>query len=144
MAVDYVSGYIQRNKDGRYEGSVTIDGIKLPEISAVYFMDNGENYLWLKRKKVLFYDFESQSYKKRDAIPPWEAYLKKQLDNETVAYKGDFYFLRFRYSIVGVWDNILGKEKQRLNLFVERMPMSKQTIINKINEFNIKNDRRRD
>lgn len=144
MAVDYVNGYIQRSKDGRYEGAVTIDGIKLPEISAVYFMDNGENYLWLKRKKVLFYDFESQSYKKRDAIPPWEAYLKKQLDNETVAYKGEFYFLRFKYSIVGVWDNILGKEKQRLNLFVERMPMSKQTIINKINEFNRKNDRRRD
>lgn len=144
MAVDYINGYIQRNKDGRYEGSVTIDGIKLPEISAVYFKDNGENYLWLKRKKVLFYDFESQSYKERDAIPPWEAYLKKQLDNEAVAYKGEFYFLRFKYSIVGVWDNILGKEKQRLNLFVERLPMSKQTIINKINEFNRKNDRRRD
>lgn len=138
MAVDYINGYIQRNKDGRYEGSVTIDGIKLPEISAVYFMDNGENYLWLKRKKVLFYDFESQSYKERDATPPWEAYLKKQLDNETVAYKGEFYFLRFKYSIVGVWDNIFGKEKQRLNLFVERLPMSKQTIINKINEFNRK------
>jgi hypothetical protein len=42
--------------------------------------------------------------------------------------------LRFRYSIVGVWDNILGKDKQRLNLFVERLPMSQQTIVNRINE----------
>jgi hypothetical protein len=33
-----------------------------------------------------------------------------------------------------VWDKILGNEKQRLNLFVERLPMSQQTIVNSINE----------
>jgi hypothetical protein len=134
MESDYINGYIQRTKSGSYEGRVVIDGISLPEITAVYFKENSESYLWLKRKKVLDYDFESQSYKERDAEPRWEAYLKKQLDNNAVAYKGEFMFLRFKYSIVGVWDKILGNDKQRLNLFVERMPLSEQTIINSINE----------
>ena len=134
MESDYTNGYIQRMKSGSYEGRVVIDGISLPEITAVYFKENSESYLWLKRKKVLDYDFESQSYKEREAEPRWEAYLKKQLDGNTVAYKGNFMFMRFKYSIIGVWDKILGNDKQRLNLFVERMPLSEQTIINSINE----------
>lgn len=134
MNSDYVNGYIQRTQGGSYEGGITIDGISLPAISAVYFTKDSDTYLWLKRKKILDYDFESHTYKEREAIPPWEVYLKKQLNNDTVAYRGEFNFLRFRYSIVGVWDSILGKDKQRLNLFVERLPMSQQTIVNGINK----------
>lgn len=134
MESDYINGYIQRTKSGSHEGRVVIDGISLPEITAIYFKENGESYLWLKRKKVLDYDFESQSYKEREAEPKWEAYLKKELEDNVVAYKGEFYFLRFKYSIVGVWDNVLGKDKQRLNLFIERLPLSQQNIINGINE----------
>ena len=134
MNGDYINGYIQRTQGGSYEGKIAIDGISLPAISAVYFTKDSENYLWLKRKKILDYDFESHTYKEREATPPWEAYLRKQIDNDTVAYKGEFYFLRFRYSIVGIWDSILGKDKQRLNLFVERLPMRQQTIVNGINK----------
>lgn len=135
MVEDYINGYIQRTKSGSFEGKITIDGISLPEITAVYFNENGECYLWLKRKKILEYNYELQSYKERDAEPKWETYLKKQLDGNTVAYKGEFFFMHFRYSIVGVWDGVLGMDKrQRLNLFVERLPMSQQTIINNINE----------
>ena len=134
MESDYINGYIQRTKSGSCEGRVVIDGISLPEITAVYFKENSESYLWLKRKKVLDYDFESQSYKEREAEPRWEAYLKKQIDSDTVAYKGEFFFMHFKYSIAGVWDKVLGNEKQRLNLFVERLPLSQQTIINSINE----------
>lgn len=134
MIEDYVNGYIQRSQGGAYDGKITIEGILLPAISAVFFKDNGENYLWLKRKKVLDYDHESQTYKEREAKPKWEAYLKKQLDGDAVAYKGEFFFMHFKYSISGVWDKVLGNEKQRLNLFVERLPMSQQTIINSINE----------
>ena len=134
MVDDYINGYIQSTKSGSYEGRVVIDGISLPEITAVYFKENSESYLWLKRKKVLDYDFESQSYKEREAEPRWEAYLKKQLKGSTVAYKGEFMFLRFRYSIVGVWDGVFGKDEQRLNLFVERLPMSEQTIVKGINK----------
>ena len=134
MTSDYINGYIQRAQGGSYDGKITIEGILLPAISAVFFKDNGENYLWLKRKKVLDYDYESQTYKEREARPQWEAYLKKQIDNDTVAYKGEFFFMRFKYSITGVWDKILGNEKQRLNLFVERLPMSQQTIVNSIIE----------
>ena len=143
MINDYVNGYVERKQGGRYEGSLTIEGIILPSISAVYFKDGEENYLWLRRKNVLDYDFESQTYKEREAKPQFEAYLKKQLDGETVAYKGKFIFMRFKFSITGVWDKILGKEKQRLNLFVERLPMSQQTIINSINQSK-RNDGRRD
>lgn len=138
MIEDYINGYIQRSQGGSYDGKITIEGILLPAISAVFFKDNGENYLWLKRKKVLDYDFESQTYKEREAKPQWEAYLKKQLDSNTVAYEGEFFFLHFKYSIVGVWDKVLGNEKQRLNLFVERLPLSQQTIINSINEQKLK------
>lgn len=138
MESDYINGYIQRTKSGSYEGRVVIDGISLPEITAVYFKENNESYLWLKRKKVLDYDFESQSYKEREAEPRWEAYLKKQIDSDTVAYKGEFFFMHFKYSIAGVWDKVLGNEKQRLNLFVERLPLSQQTIINSINEQKLK------
>ena len=143
MIDDYVNGYVERKQGGKYEGSLTIEGIMLPSISAVYFKDGEESYLWLRRKKVLDYDFESQTYKEREAKPQFEAYLKKQLEGDTVAYKGEFIFMRFKFSITGVWDKILGKEKQRLNLFVERLPMSQQTIINSINQSK-RNDGRRD
>lgn len=134
MMEDYVNGYIEHRKSGSYEGRVMIDGIVLPSITAVFFKKEEENYLWLKRKKVLEYDYDTQSYKQREAKPQWEAYLKKQLDNDTVAYKGEFFFMRFRYSIVGVWDKVFGNEKQRLNLYVERLPMSQQTLLNNINQ----------
>ena len=134
MTSDYINGYIQRSQGGAYDGKITIDGIALPSISAVFFKDNEENYLWLKRKKVLDYDYDSQTYKEREARPQWEVYMKKQTDNNTVAYKGEFFFMHFKYSITAVWDKILGNEKQRLNLFVERLPMSQQTIINSINK----------
>jgi len=144
MNDDYINGYVERRKDGTYGGSLTIEGINLQGgITATYFKDDGESYLWLRRKKVLEYDFESQAYHERDARPPFEAYLKKQLNDGTVAYKGEFAFMRFKYSITGVWDKILGNDKNRLNLFVERLPLSQQTIINSINESRKKNDGRR-
>jgi len=134
MIEDYVNGYIQRTAKGTFEGVVSIDGITLPSIVGVYFEDEGNKYLWLRRKKVLEYDFESQMYKERDAKPQFEAYLKKQIDDGAVAYKGEFIFMRFKYSITGLWDRVLGNDKQRLNLFVERLPLAEQTIINSINE----------
>ena len=134
MNDDYINGYIERKQGGHYEGKLSIDGILLPSITATYFKDDGKNYLWIRRKKVLEYDFETQTYKEREARPQFEAYLKKQLDNGAVAYKGEFAFMRFKYSITGVWDKILGNDKQRLNLFVERLPLTQQTIINSINE----------
>ena len=141
MIDEYVNGFVERKKDGTYSGSLTIEGINLQGgITAVYFKDEGENYLWLRRKKVLDYDFETQTYKERDANfklgigTTFPDYLKKQIEEGAVAYKGEFVFMRFRYSIKGVWDRILGNEKQRLNLFVERLPLPEQTIINSINE----------
>ena len=134
MYEDYINGYIERQNGGAYEGRINIDGISLPAIIGVYFKDDGENYLWIKRKKVLEYDFESQTYKEREAKPQFEAYLKKQIDGNVVAYKGEFVFMRFKFSITGVWDKVLGKDKQRLNLFVERLPLAQQTIINSINQ----------
>lgn len=142
MTEGYINGYIQRTSGGTYDGKISIDGISLPAISAVYFKKDGENYLWLKRKKVLDYDEKSMTYREREARPQWEAYLKKQLSEDTVAYRGEFFFMHFKYSIVGVWDSVLGMDKQRLNLFVERLPMSQQTIINNINDLK-RNDGRR-
>ena len=132
----YINGHIQRTRDGRYNGVICIDGVVLDGgIDATYFTQEGKSYLWLKRTTTIDYDHESQTYKVRKRKPQWEAYLQKQVDDNTVAYKGTFTFLRFKYSIVGVWDRILGQDKQqRLNLFVERLPMSQQTILTGINE----------
>lgn len=137
MNDSYVNGFVERVHNGSYRGRVVVDGVVIDNVIGVYFVDkkSGDNYLWLRRDKVLEYDEKTKSYKERSARPVWEAYLKKQLDSDAVAYKGEFNFLRFRYSITGVWDRILGNDKkQRLNLFVERLPMSQQTIINGINE----------
>jgi hypothetical protein len=128
-------GYIERGQNGRYGGKVNIEGVVLDGVVGVYFKKDGDSYLWLRREKVLEYDDKTMTSKEREARPQWEAYLKKQMDNDTVAYKGEFNFLRFRFSIVGVWDRILGNDKkQRLNLYVERLPTSHQVIINAINK----------
>lgn len=132
---DYVNGYVERTNDGKYTGCVTIEGIRLAPIEGVYFQKDNSTYLWLKRKRVLEYDDSTMSYSEREASPRWEAYMKKQAADNVVAYKGEFSFMRFRFSITGVWDRVLGTDSQhRLNLYVERLPSSEQTIINGINE----------
>jgi hypothetical protein len=136
---DYINGFIERRSGGRYEGNITISGVSLSPIEATYFKDNGKNYLWLKRKPVMEYDWNTQEYRLRKAQPYWEAYLEKQVtsNEQLVAYKGEFIFMRFKYSICGVWDTVLGKsERHRLNLYIERLPLNKQTILLNINERN--------
>ena len=120
---EYINGYIERKNGGRYEGIIMIDGIDLSPIQCVSFKQDDKNYLWLRRKDMLVYDENTQQYLTKKREPQWEAYLEKQVDGNTVAYKGEFYFLMFKYEIIGVWDGVLGKEKSRLNFFVERLPM---------------------
>lgn len=136
MTDRFVDGYIEKKTGGRYGGEIIIDGVNLSPIEALYFKQDGEMYLWLKRSPALVYDIESQSYKTRELEPRWECYLKKVVDDNAVAYKGEFVFLRIRYAIRGVWDDVFGKDerKHKLNLFIERMPMKQQNIINDINE----------
>lgn len=131
---EYINGYIERKAGGEYLGEVKIEGIDLSPIIAQYFKQDGENYLWIRRKPLLEYDADTQKYTKREREPQFEAYLKKQLEDKTFAYVGEFIFMRFRFKIVGIWDTILGLDKKRLNLFIDRLPMSEQTIINGINE----------
>ena len=134
---DYINGFVERKVNGHFEGKLCFEGgIDLSPIEAQYFKKDTTNYLWLKRKPILEYDPNTMTYRQREREPRWEVYMEKQqTDNNVIAYKGEFKFMRFAFSIVGVWDAILGKDKkQRLNLFVERLPMSQQTIINNINE----------
>ena len=136
MDTEYTNGFIERKKDGSHEGRVVIDGVVFSDIKATYFERNGRNALWLRRKKKVEYDFDTRSFKKKSPYPEWECYLTKQLNNGSIEYKGVFYFMRFKYSIVGIWDSALGLDKNRLNLYVERLPMSEQNILNSINERN--------
>lgn len=132
----YANGYIQRVSDGKYEGEIKVEGISLSPICGVTFTEDGKNYLWLRRKDILEYDHEQQAYITRRREPQWEAYLEKQLQGGAVEYKGEFYFIHTKFSIVGVWDSVLGMDKQRMNFFVERLPRDKQDIINRISEMN--------
>lgn len=135
MDNDYINGYVERTSGGVYQGKLTIDGITLEGgIEAMYFKQDSQNYLWLKRKALLEYDFNTQKYIERKREPQWEVYLEKQVNDNGIAYKGSFTFFKFKYSIIGIWDAILGKDKQRLNLYVERLPRNEQTIINNINK----------
>lgn len=132
---DYINGFIQRYPNGKYEGKLTIDGVNMDGgIEGVYFEKDHKKYLWIKRKPIMEFDMDLCQYRTRKRTPTMECYLEKQIQGNTVAYKGTFVFLRFRYSIVGVWDNILGKDLKRLNLFVERLPLSEQTILKNINK----------
>lgn len=133
---EYINGYIERRKDGSLEGILRIDGVDISPIEGKMFKKDGDTYLWLRRKDLTEYDVEEQRFKTRKRKPRWETYIKKQLDKGTVAFKGEFFFLRYRYSITGVWDNVFGIEKGRLNLFVDRFPMREQTLLNKIREKN--------
>ena len=139
MELDYVSGYIERNKEGKYDGLLKVEGIDLSPIQAIMFNEGGKTYLWIKRKDVLEYDFETTRYIRRKREPRFEAYLEKIIDGNAVAYKGEFLFLRFRFSIVGVWDTVDGFDKGRLNLYVERLPQERQEIINALR--NTKNEK---
>lgn len=131
---EYINGFIERKVGGEYGGTLKIEGIDLSPIIAQYFKQNGETYLWLRRKPLLEYDAHTQKYNKRERTPFFEAYLKKQVENSTFAFVGVFVFMRFKFKIVGFWDEVLGRDKRRLNLFVDRLPMEEQSIINGINE----------
>jgi len=138
---EYINGYIERKSGGGFDGALMIESIDISPITAVAFKEGDKTYLWLRRKDMLVYDEKTQQYKTRKREPRWEAYLEKQMDGNTVAYKGEFHFLMFKYEIVGVWDKVFGKEKSRMNFFVERLPMEKQDIINGINKRKSSNDR---
>jgi len=129
-------GYIERKPKGVREGILMIDGVELSPIEGMYFKkeDTGEDWLWLKRKPLLEYDAEMQKFNQRPRKPQWETYLKKVNKGNGVAYRGTFVFLRFIYEITGIWDNVLGKDKERLNLYVERLPMKDQTMLINHNE----------
>lgn len=131
---DFVDGFIERKQGGTFEGRLTVEGIDLSPIEGKYFKVDGKTCLWVKRKKILEYSDTTQTYTSRERKPAFESYLTKTVDNSTIAYKGEFMFMRIRFSVVGIWDIVLGKDRSRLNLFVERMPKSQQNIINGINE----------
>ena len=63
---EYINGYVERKERGEYTGIVKIEGIDLSPIIAQYFKQDGENYLWLRRKPLLEYDMQSQKYNKRE------------------------------------------------------------------------------
>lgn len=137
----YNDGHLERKTGGKYEGEITIDNVNLSPIEGVYFSEGNKKYLWIKRKPILDWDFERQEYIKRSREPRFEAYLEKQIGSDSIAYKGECTFLRFKYEITGIWDRVEKESKHRINFFVERLPMNKQTIINGINERNRENAR---
>lgn len=132
----YINGYIERKSGGKYEGEISVESVSLSPITAVSFKQDDKAYLWLRRKDMLIYDEKTQQYLTKKREPRWEAYLEKQMEGNTVAYKGEFYFLMFKYEIVGVWDGVLGRDKARMNFFIERLPMERQDVINGINKRN--------
>ena len=130
---DYVNGHIERQGDGCYKGGLTVEGINLSPIEGQYFKKDQDTYLYIKRSPIMEYDYDKMEYHSRERRPQLQIYMKKVVDGDgVVAYKGDFMFMRFKFNITGVWDAILGKERNRLNLFVERAPMSEQTILKSI------------
>lgn len=123
-------GFLEKTRNGTYEGNVIIDGVDLSPITGIYFKENSKFWLWLKRKDKIDYNFQDGTYKKRVAVPYWECYLEKQKGGR-IAYKGFFFFCHFKYAIVGMWDKYM-QDKDRMNLYIERLPQEEQTIINNI------------
>lgn len=142
-ADEYINGYIERKTNGYYDGHLKIEGVDISPIEGVYFDKDGKQYLWLKRKPIMEYDFDTLKFKTRKRKPYWECYLEKQINDNVVSYKGEFFFLRFRYTISGTWDNVFGMDKKRLNLFIDRKPMEEQTILKRLNEKNRQDNEKR-
>ena len=134
------SGYIEMI-DGKYQGKLEIEGIDISPVIGLFFQQDGENWLWIKRKDVMEYDICSGEYIKRKARPYWECYLKKQ-DKGIVAYRGYFIFSHFKYELSGVFDKFM-RDVDRLNLFVDRLPRDEQNIINNINKRNKEQNEKR-
>lgn len=137
----YVNGFLERSSENKKDfcGTLKIEGIDISPIHGMYFKNDGNDYLWIKRKPILEYEIETQSYKERERVPKWECYLKKTVVGESSMYVGTFFFLKFKYEIRGIWDSVLGKtERNRINFYIERLPMKEQTIINEINNMNKK------
>lgn len=128
------NGYIERKPHGKYEGELIIDGIDISPIECQMFQNDGKKYLWLKRKDMLVYDAQEQRYITRKREPRWEAYLEKGTEGNLTIYKGEFCFFMFRFSIKGIWDEVFGKEKSRMNFYIDRLALDKQDIINGINQ----------
>lgn len=133
---EYINGYLERSAGGNYEGRISVEGIDLSPITGVMFKQDSKSYLWLRRKDILEYDYDQQRYISRKREPRWEAYLEKQMDGNVVAFKGEFLFMRFRFSITGVWDGVFGKDKSRINFFIDRVPMDRQDIIQGLSKRN--------
>ena len=133
---NYCNGYIERKSGGHYEGVMNVEGINLSPIFGVYFKEGDKMYLWLRRKPLLEYDHKNETYKERHREPRWETYLQKQVNDNGVSFRGEFVLFHFKFEIVGIWDSVLGVDKKRLNFFVSRLPMSRQSIINGINKRN--------
>lgn len=133
---EYINGYLERSVGGNYEGRISVEGIDLSPITGVMFKQDSKSYLWLRRKDILEYDYDQQRYISRKREPRWEAYLEKQMDGNVVAFKGEFLFMRFRFSITGVWDGVFGKDKSRINFFIDRVPMDRQDIIQGLSKRN--------
>lgn len=133
---EYINGYLERGAGGNYEGRISVEGIDLSPITGVMFKQDSKSYLWLRRKDILEYDYDQQRYISRKREPRWEAYLEKQMDGNVVAFKGEFLFMRFRFSITGVWDGVFGKDKSRINFFIDRVPMDRQDIIQGLSKRN--------
>lgn len=137
---DYINGYIQKSAEG-FTGVLRIEGIDMSPVVGTYFKCDADMCLWLRRAPLIRYDMESGEYVKKPREPRWEVYMRRRsvsMGSDVVAYEGTFVFLHFKYRIKGVWDAVFGKDRNRLNLFVERLPMDEQTIINGIRERNIK------
>lgn len=130
----YCDGYLQKDGEG-FAGRLKVDRVDLSPIEGMYFKERDRLWLWLKRRPLLEYDTELGKYRERAREPRWEAYLEK-VNKGVVAFEGIFAFLRFRYRLTGIWDDVLRDSRRRLNLFVERLPLSEQSIINAINERN--------
>lgn len=131
---EYINGYMECVGEGVHQGELSIEGVDLSPIEGQYFTKDGDTYLWIRRRDLLEYDPKTMKYVSRKRKPTFEAYLKKQMEDNVFAYVGVFSFLRFKFKIVGIWDAIDGRIKNRLNFFVDRLPLEQQTIINGINE----------
>ena len=137
---EFVNGYLENKGDGKYQGELSIEGVNLSPIDGQYFKKDGKTYLWIKRHDLLEYDSKTMKFVARKRKPSFEAYLEKQMDGTHVVYVGEFCFLRWKFKIVGMWDDVDGILKQRLNFFVDRLPREQQTIINGINKMRRQNN----
>ena len=122
-------GSVIRGVNG-YIGNISIEGVVL-QIVCSFWSDKKPHYIWVKRMKEERFDVATNTFNSYDPKPFFECYANKTKKPDSMAYRGEFMFVGFKYNLAAWFED---KTEKQLNFEIERS--SSQPIIERLNVIN--------